>query len=371
MGYMLTELYLAAFLHINANEASLSNRNQGGGGRWGQIALRAALWSNFGHYRADRIIPYCRDLKKYSAAATVYEMLHYWSEALSCHLDAFAVFYEEAQTDDIVTSLEALAPMLSSLMKACIEGKVIVNVEPMQQVLLFWKDHDLPVQILEEWFIEHVALLGPILGVLAAVHDADNTKEDTFRDGMNQGGWGEGADDLHSDRATELKEIMEEVGMGQSDDHANNGQATSGLTEPQQTHSQLAQQWHFSPWVHKFSSALHLAVAEAELASLDKDHQEEVARHEKGEIWQEIHGIMEARLGNMDHHRIVLSVGQTDNEVATMLSGPGMPGWRSSSAAEEEETIAFTCGHCFGRGHYLSSIVPEFKSRPLFALSLN
>ena len=105
-----------------------------GGGPWGQVALRAALWSNFGHYRADRIIPYCRDLQNESAAASVYEMLTYWPEAVSCHLEAYAAWVSNQPELEDETYLEALTPVLSPLVKASMDGKRVISIEPMTQV---------------------------------------------------------------------------------------------------------------------------------------------------------------------------------------------------------------------------------------------
>jgi len=47
-----------------------------------------------------------------------------------------------------------------------------------------------------------------------------------------------------------------------------------------------------------------------------------------------------------------------------MVTGPGITGWRSAEEVEDAgDTIAFTCGHKFGRSHYVSHIVPQLSKR--------
>ena len=62
-------------------------------------------------------------------------MLHYWPEAISCHLEAYVAWFAEQTDHDAGPCVEALAPVLSPLMKASVDMDVVVITEPMQQVL--------------------------------------------------------------------------------------------------------------------------------------------------------------------------------------------------------------------------------------------
>jgi len=311
MGYTLTELYLAAFLHINAVEAveeeAATTRHQDqsrhGGGRWGQTALRAALWSHFGHYRADRMIPYCLDLENDSAAAGVYEMLSYWPEAISCHLKAYAVLFVERKGGwESEEALEAMTPLLSPLLKASVDsGGKVFSLRPMVQVLNFWKDKSLPTPTLEEFLIQHSGVLGPIMGALAVVHEEQAREGDDVQTSGNQGEWSE-AEDGGATRMLELEEVMEEA-MGMAAAAVVQEEDTDRMMPAAATHTAAMKQppipsveqekdedtdlggassssehqssyWHFPAWVHKFSTRLHLAVAASELKSIDRREQE-------------------------------------------------------------------------------------------------
>ena len=252
----------------------------------------------------------------------------------------------------------------------------------------------LGVQVLELWLMKNVAQLGPILGVLATACDASATGKGSLE--SSQGEWGvesceEGASSI---RMGELEEVMQEAGVrglgqevgvqgpeaggqghevephlvaagpgrarGGDQATGDEGSTERGLEEEAPTE---VQHWNYSPWLHKFSSSLHLQVAGAELQMLEQGLVGTRNCKEEDLLWEDVSNVVETRLANLEHRRILLAAGQTDDE--SMLSGPGMPGWRTSAnmSQHQNDTIAFTCGHHFGRAHYLSYIVPAFKQR--------